>query len=143
MEFAAVGLCEVKYLRLDQTIRNLTWGNLEISLMVVLLGVTGLKKTWFVFLLDLFGEGGEGMVWSSVWGKPLVLKAPQGLDKSLEKVSCSLFRTQLNICDGTFLPNVVKRWNPEKFHHKYLTGLQIRLRYSVSYPVYEDTLVTN
>ena len=37
---------------------DLTCGNLEISLVVIWLEVTGLKKTWFMCLLDLFGEKG-------------------------------------------------------------------------------------
>ena len=46
-------------MRLDQTIRNLICGYLEIALVVIRLGVTGLKKTWLVYLLDLFGEREE------------------------------------------------------------------------------------
>ena len=45
----------MKPLRLDQAVRNLTCGNLEIPLVVIRLRVTGLKKTGFVYLLDLFG----------------------------------------------------------------------------------------
>ena len=36
---------------LDQTIRNLTFGDVKISLVVIRLGVTGLKKTGFVYVL--------------------------------------------------------------------------------------------
>ena len=48
----------------DQTIRNLTCGDLQISLMVIRLGVTGLKKTTIVYLLDLLGGRGrrDGMI---------------------------------------------------------------------------------
>ena len=37
--------------RLHQTIRNLIFGDVEISLVVIQLGVTRLKKTGFVYLL--------------------------------------------------------------------------------------------
>ena len=37
--------------RLDQTIRNIIFGDAEISLVVIQLGVTRLKKTGFVYLL--------------------------------------------------------------------------------------------
>ena len=47
-------------MRLDQTIRNLTCDSLEMSLVVIPLGVAGLKKTVFVYLLDLFGVGEGG-----------------------------------------------------------------------------------
>ena len=40
----------MKQLRLDQAIKNLTCGDLEISLVVI-----GLKKTGVVFLLGFFG----------------------------------------------------------------------------------------
>ena len=51
----------MKYLRLDQTTKNLTCGDLEILLVVIRLGETGLKKTRLVYLLDLFeGRGEEG-----------------------------------------------------------------------------------
>ena len=49
--------------RLDQTIRNLIFGDVEISLVVIQLEVTGLKKTGFVYLLVIvWREGGEGVV---------------------------------------------------------------------------------
>ena len=35
-------------------------GNLETSLVVIRLGVIGLQKTSFLYLLDLFGRRGEG-----------------------------------------------------------------------------------
>ena len=42
-----------KQLRLDQAIRNRTFGDLEISLVVIGLGVTELKKTGALYLLGL------------------------------------------------------------------------------------------
>ena len=45
------------WLGLDKTIRNLTSGDLGIPLVVIQLGLTGLKKTSVEYLLDLF----EGM----------------------------------------------------------------------------------
>ena len=51
------GICN----HLDQTIRNLISGDLEIPLMVMQLGVTGLKITRLVCLLDLsVGRDEEG-----------------------------------------------------------------------------------
>ena len=51
------GICS----HLDQTIRNLISGDLEIPLMVMQLGVTGLKMTRLVCLLDLsVGRDEEG-----------------------------------------------------------------------------------
>ena len=56
MKSVAAGRCTGKKLNLDQTTRNLTCGDLEISFVVMYrLGVPGLKKTKFVYLLDLFG----------------------------------------------------------------------------------------
>ena len=46
-------------MRLDQTIKYLTCGDLEISLVVIRLGVTRWKKLELVYLLELFG--GKGM----------------------------------------------------------------------------------
>ena len=51
----------MKQLKLDQAIRNLTFGDLEIPLVVIGLGVTGLKKTGVVYLLSLFE--GRGQKW--------------------------------------------------------------------------------
>ena len=51
-EFVATGCCTRKWLRFDQTIRDLTFGDLRISLVVSRLGV--LKKIRVVYLLDLF-----------------------------------------------------------------------------------------
>ena len=48
-----------KWLRLYQTMRNLTSGNLGILLMVIQLRVSGLKKSKVVYLLDLFEGRGE------------------------------------------------------------------------------------
>ena len=59
MEFVAVGWYTRKWLRLYQIITNLTSGDLGISLVVIQLGVTGLKKNRVVCLLDLFGGRGE------------------------------------------------------------------------------------
>ena len=53
MEFVAAGSCTKKWLRFYQTIRNLTSGDLRIPLLVIRLGVTGLKKTRIVYLIDL------------------------------------------------------------------------------------------
>ena len=55
MEFVPAGWCTRKQLRLDQAVRNLTCGDLEILLVVIRLGVTELRKIGFVYLLDLFG----------------------------------------------------------------------------------------
>ena len=52
MEFVATGSGTRKWLRFDQTIRDLTFGDLRISLVVSRLGV--LKKIRVVYLLDLF-----------------------------------------------------------------------------------------
>ena len=54
MEFVAAGLCTWKWLRLYQSIRNLTSCNMGIPLVVIRLGVTGLKKIRLVYILDLF-----------------------------------------------------------------------------------------
>ena len=54
MEFVAAGWCTRKWLKLNQTIRNLTSGYLGISLLVIGLGVTRLKKTRVEYLLGLF-----------------------------------------------------------------------------------------
>ena len=50
----------MKQLKLDQAIRKLTFGGLEIPLVVIGLGVTGLKKTGVVYLLGFWGERGGG-----------------------------------------------------------------------------------
>ena len=61
MKFVAAGCCTKKYLTFDQTIRDLTFDDLGISLVVSRLGVGGLKKTRVVYLLDLFQRRGEKM----------------------------------------------------------------------------------
>ena len=49
--------------RLEQAIRNLIFGNAEVSLVVIQLGVTRLKKTGFVYLLAVvWRKRGEGVV---------------------------------------------------------------------------------
>ena len=49
--------------RLDQTLRNLTFGDVETSLVVIRPGVTRLKKTGFLYLLVIvWGKEGEGVV---------------------------------------------------------------------------------
>ena len=53
MEFVATGWCTGKWLRLYQTIRNLTSGDTGIPLVVIRPEVTGLEKTRVVYLLDL------------------------------------------------------------------------------------------
>ena len=61
MGFVAAGWCTGKWLRLYQTIRNLTSGNLGIPLVVIRLGVTRFKGIRLVYFLDLFeGKGGKG-----------------------------------------------------------------------------------
>ena len=45
MELLAVGWCTMKWLRFDQTIRNLTSGDSEIPIVVTQLGITRFKKT--------------------------------------------------------------------------------------------------
>ena len=64
MKFVAAGWCTRKRLRLYQTIKNNTSGDLGFPLVVIRLGVTGLKKTRVVYLLDLFEreEGRRGSV---------------------------------------------------------------------------------
>ena len=59
MEFVAASWCTLKQLRLNQTVRSLTCGDIEVLLVVIRLGVTGLKKTRLVYLLDLLGKRGE------------------------------------------------------------------------------------
>ena len=44
MKFVVVGWCARKWLRLYQIIRDLTFGDLGIPLVLTSLGVTGLKK---------------------------------------------------------------------------------------------------
>ena len=46
-------------MKLDHTITNFTCGDVEISLVVIRLGVNGLKKNGFVYLLDFLEERGK------------------------------------------------------------------------------------
>ena len=63
IELVAAGWCTRKWLRLDQTIRNLTSGDLEIRLVVIQLGVTTLKKTRSCISETCLREvGGRGSV---------------------------------------------------------------------------------
>ena len=56
--------------RLDQSIRNLVFGDVEILLVVIQLGVTRLKKTGFVYLLVVvWRKRREGVVLFSVYGR--------------------------------------------------------------------------
>ena len=49
--------------RFDQTIKNLIFGDVEIWLAVIQLGVSRLKKTGFVYLLVVvWRKGGEAVV---------------------------------------------------------------------------------
>ena len=50
MDFVATGWYTVKKSRVDKTCRDL-----EIPLVLIRMGVTGLKTTELVYLLDLFG----------------------------------------------------------------------------------------
>ena len=59
MEFVAAGLCARKWLRLYQTTRNATSGDIGIRLVVIWLGVADLEKIRLVYLLDLFEARGE------------------------------------------------------------------------------------
>ena len=59
MELVAAGWCTRMWLGLDQTIRNLTSGDLGISLVVIQLGVTGLKKTRSCISWTCLREGGR------------------------------------------------------------------------------------
>ena len=61
MQFVATGCCPRKWLRFNQTMRNLTSGDLGILVTVSRLGVTRLKKTRVVYLLDVFEGRGERM----------------------------------------------------------------------------------
>ena len=56
MGFVAAGCFAGKKIRLHQTMANLTYGDLEILLVLIGLEVTGLKKTGFAYLLGLFGR---------------------------------------------------------------------------------------
>ena len=61
MEFVAAGSYKRKWSRFYQTMRNLTCADLGILLVVIQLGITGLKKTKVMYFLDLFeGRGKKG-----------------------------------------------------------------------------------
>ena len=61
MESVAASWCTTKWVRFNQTVRNLTSGDLGILLVVILLGVTKLRKSRGVYLLNLFeGRGVKG-----------------------------------------------------------------------------------
>ena len=59
-----------KVVRLRQTIRNLIFGDVEILLVVIQLGVTRLKKSGFVYLLVVvWRKRREGVVLFSMYGR--------------------------------------------------------------------------
>ena len=71
MELVAAGWCTTKWLRFNQTIRNVTSGYLVIPLVVIQLGVSGLRKTRVVYLLDLLERKGEQGQYDLVCGVSL------------------------------------------------------------------------
>ena len=71
MEVVAAGRCIRKWLRLYQTMRNLTSDDLGIMLVVIQLRVTELKKTKVVYLLDLSERRGEKGRWYLVCSERL------------------------------------------------------------------------
>ena len=62
-----------------QNIRNITSSDLVVPLVVIQLGVTGLRKTRVVYLLDLFEGRGEKGQCDLVCGVPLDDWANAGL----------------------------------------------------------------
>ena len=61
MEFMAASCCTEKWLKLYQTMRNITFGDKGIPLVMIRQEVTGLEKTRLMYLLDLFeGRGKKG-----------------------------------------------------------------------------------
>ena len=88
LEFVATGCCIKKQLRLDQTIKNLTCGDLQIPLVVIQLQVTALKKIKFVYLLDLFGGRKKRVVSISVCGAPLDWANDGSIDVFFTYVYC-------------------------------------------------------
>ena len=78
MELVDAGRFTKKWLRFDQTIRNLPSGDLGIPLVVIQLGVTGSKKTRSC-RLDLFVGMGEKGQCDLVFGGPLDDWANAGL----------------------------------------------------------------
>ena len=67
MKFAASGWYTGQWLRLDQTIRDLTCGDSENLSVELRLGATGLEKTGFVCFQDFLGRG-DGLMWFSICG---------------------------------------------------------------------------
>ena len=67
----ATGWGTGKWLRFDQTIRNINSDDLGIPFVEIQLGVTGLNKTRVVYLLDLFEERREKEQCDLVCGAPL------------------------------------------------------------------------
>ena len=65
IEFIAAARCTVMQLRLDQTMRNFIFVDLEILFVVIQMGVARMKKSRLVYLLDLFG--GRGEEGSAIW----------------------------------------------------------------------------
>ena len=57
MEFVATGWCTGKWLRLNQTTKDLTFDDLEIPLVVIRLRVTGPKNTSSYASWTCLGEG--------------------------------------------------------------------------------------
>ena len=69
MELLAAGWCTRKWLRLNQTIRNLNTCDLGIPLVAIQLGATGLKNTRAMYLLNLFeGRREKKQCDYCVWG---------------------------------------------------------------------------
>ena len=60
---AAAGCCTRMWLRFDQTITNLTSGDLGILVVVIRLGVSGLKKARVVYLVGLFEGKWQNEQW--------------------------------------------------------------------------------
>ena len=52
----------MKQLKLDQAVRNLTFGDLETPLVVIVLGVTGLKRPGWCTCRVFGGKGGDVVV---------------------------------------------------------------------------------
>ena len=52
----------MKQLKLDQAVRNLTFGDLEIPLVGIVLEVTGLKRQESCISRVFWGKGGEVVV---------------------------------------------------------------------------------
>ena len=59
MEFIDTAWCSGNWLRLDQTRRDLTCGDLEIPLVAIRVGKTEPKNNKFVCHLDLLGGSGK------------------------------------------------------------------------------------